>query len=97
VQEESGVVLIGDMPAQVEVVAVDTLLGTEGVRANGVGPRSEDGAGGDVSAFGSLDAMGPGVVELGLPCYPSVPSPHACWRRVEDGTGLACSHGAAAH
>jgi hypothetical protein len=36
--EDSGTVQIGDTPAQMEVVATDASLGTEGSHANEVGP-----------------------------------------------------------
>jgi hypothetical protein len=56
-QVESSVAPIGDVSAQVEVIAADALLGTEGVRANKVERRSEDGTGGDVSAPRSLRGL----------------------------------------
>jgi hypothetical protein len=74
-QVESDPVPIGDVPDQVELVAANTRFDAMGVYANEMGPRLEDGAGGDVSTHGFVDAMGLGVIELGLLGYPSVPSP----------------------
>jgi hypothetical protein len=78
-----------------EVVAVDASSSVEGVCANEVGPRSEDGVGGTILPRRSLDAMGPRAVELGLMGYPNTLSPLASWRRVEDDEELACSRIAA--
>jgi hypothetical protein len=94
--KERGAIPIGDVPAQVEVVDAGTSSGIEGVHKNEVGPRSEDRAGGDVLDLGSLDAMSPVVIALGLSGYPSVSSLLANWKRVEDGAELACSQVAAA-
>jgi hypothetical protein len=81
----------------VEIGASDASLGTEGACANKVVPQLEDRAGGDISATGSLDAMGMGVVHLGLLGYPGAPPTPASWRRVEDVVELACSQVATAH
>jgi hypothetical protein len=74
-----------------EVAAVDASSSVEGVCANEVGPRSEDGVGGTILAHRSLDATGPRAVEFGLLGYPNTPSPFASWRRGEDDEELACS------
>jgi hypothetical protein len=57
-------------------------------RSGSFSEREEDGT-------GSLDDVGPGVIELGLLGYLGAPSLPANWRRVEDGVELACSQVAA--
>jgi hypothetical protein len=44
---ESGTIPIGDMSAQVEVVAVDASSDSKGIHANEAEPQSEDWTGGD--------------------------------------------------
>jgi hypothetical protein len=48
--EESGDILKHDMPIQVEMVAVDVPLGTDGAHADATEPQSGDATGGDASA-----------------------------------------------
>jgi hypothetical protein len=89
--EESGAVPIREAPPQMEVVATDASLGTERAHANEVGPRSEDGTSGHVSAPWSLGVTVPLAVELGLLGYPCMSFLLASWRRVESCMELACS------
>jgi hypothetical protein len=48
--EESGDILKHDMPIQVEMVAVDAPLGTDGAHADATEPQSGDATGADASA-----------------------------------------------
>jgi hypothetical protein len=53
-KEESGDVLIYDVPSRAETVVIDVSLGADGAYANMAEPRPSDAVRGDASAPGSL-------------------------------------------
>jgi hypothetical protein len=71
VHEESGIVLLHDVPTQAEMVAVNALLGADGAHAYVEEPRLSDTAGGDVVAPESLEGPCLGLVVRSP--HPSLP------------------------